>query len=84
MNIIGRIELGKLKHTIIAEHEHINADAIVSFLQEIREQHKRKKRIHVILDQAGYHKSKAVQSKAIKSKIKLHYLPPYSPNLSRY
>jgi len=82
MNIIGGIELGKLKHTIIAEHERINADTIISFLQEIREQHKRKKKIHVILDQAGYHKSKAVQAEAKKLNIKLHYLPPYSPNLN--
>ncbi|MFK0574118.1 IS630 family transposase [Endozoicomonas sp.] len=38
--------------------------------------------IHMILDGAGYHRSKEVVEAAEKLKIKLHYLPPYSPDLN--
>ncbi len=36
----------------------------------------------LVLDGAGYHKSKAVLSAADKLDIKLHTLPSYSPNLN--
>ncbi len=38
--------------------------------------------MHLILDKAGYHCSKAVAEYAEKHHIKLHFLPPYSPNLN--
>ena len=38
--------------------------------------------LHAIIDGAGYHKSKIFKEKAAKLNIKLHYLPPYSPNLN--
>ena len=38
--------------------------------------------MHVILDQAGYHKSDVVTDFASQNGIKLHYLPAYSPNLN--
>ena len=41
-----------------------------------------KKEIHLILDGVGYHRSQALKDKAVELNIKLHYLPPYSPNLN--
>ena len=38
--------------------------------------------IHIVLDGAGYHRSAAVVERAKELNIKLHYLPPYSPNLN--
>ena len=38
--------------------------------------------LHVILDQAGYHRSQETQNAAQEKGIMLHYLPPYSPNLN--
>jgi len=35
-----------------------------------------------VLDGAGYHCSAVVIEKAKELNIKLHYLPPYSPNLN--
>jgi hypothetical protein len=35
-----------------------------------------------VLDGAGYHRSSVVVEKAKELNIKLHYLPPYSPNLN--
>ncbi len=40
------------------------------------------KTVHLILDRSGYHRSMLVAEKAIKLNIKLHFLPPYSPNLN--
>ncbi|MCQ8806213.1 transposase, partial [Escherichia coli] len=37
---------------------------------------------HVILDGAGYHRSQLVKDWAEVVNIRLHYLPPYSPNLN--
>ena len=36
----------------------------------------------IVLDGAGYHRSDQVVNKAKELNIKLHYLPPYSPNLN--
>jgi len=38
--------------------------------------------VELILDGAGYHRSQALKDKAVELNIKLHYLPPYSPNLN--
>jgi transposase len=40
------------------------------------------KRIHVILDGAGYHRAQVFKDKASELNIELHYLPAYSPNLN--
>ncbi len=40
------------------------------------------KEIHLILDGAGYNRSKSVKKFAKELNIKLVYLPPYSPNLN--
>ena len=39
-------------------------------------------KIHVILDVAGYHRSQLVKDWAKVVNIRLHYLPPSSPNLN--
>ena len=37
---------------------------------------------YLIWDNAGYHRSKEIQSFIANTKITLHFLPPYSPNLN--
>jgi transposase len=49
---------------------------------KIRTQYTIHKTIHLVLDQAGYHRSFLVTEQASKLNIKLHFLPPYSPNLN--
>ena len=60
----------------------IDADSIALFLRELRKRHSEKCIIHLIWDNAGYHKNGDVQAFAKDLGIKLHYLPPYSPNLN--
>jgi transposase len=38
--------------------------------------------VHLILDKVGYHCSHLVTEHADNLNIKLHFLPPYSPNLN--
>ena len=81
LNIMGGICLNG--HRIITEQaEKLDADAIATFLVKLRNAHPGKHFIHLMLDNAGYHKDKNVQQFAENLGIKLHYLPPYSPNLN--
>lgn len=82
LNIIGAIQLGHISEAITSQYETINAESIVDFMVKIRTQYSAKQTIHLILDKAGYHRSFLVAEHATKLNIKLHFLPPYSPNLN--
>lgn len=81
LNFIGAISLEKHK---IVHHQvdKVNTESIQIFLSKLRDNHPDGERIHLFLDNAGYHRSKEVRRYAKKLKIKFHYLPPYSPNLN--
>ena len=81
LNIVGAIQLGHLSEAITSQYETINAESIMSFMDKIREKYDTKT-IHLILDQSGYHRSLLLPEYASKLNIKLHFLPPYSPNLN--
>jgi transposase len=82
LNIIGAIQLGHISEAITSQYETINAESIIDFMGKIRTQYSDNKTVHLILDQAGYHRSFLVAEQALKLNIKLHFLPPYSPNLN--
>ena len=67
---------------IYKQAEKIDADSIASFLVALRRCHPEKCVIHIIWDNAGYHRDKSIRKFAKELAIKLHYLPPYSPNLN--
>lgn len=81
LNIVGAIQLGQLADTLTSQYDTINAESIVDFMEKIRF-HYDKKTVHLILDQSGYHRAGLVAEKAAEFNIKLHFLPPYSPNLN--
>jgi transposase len=82
LNIIGAIQLEHLSETITEQYQTINGDSIIDFMNKLREQYSANKKLHLIVDQAGYHKSQAVKNEAEKLNINLVYLPAYSPNLN--
>ncbi len=82
LNIIGGIQLGKSAETVTAQYERVNQESVVDFLVKLKAQHSKAERIHLILDGAAYHRAGSVKEKAKELKIELHYLPPYSPNLT--
>ena len=81
LNFIGGICLQG--HRIVYQQaDTINANHIAGFFCRLRKNHPGKYKIHIILDNAGYHKNPALQVFAKNLAIELHYLPPYSPNLN--
>jgi len=82
LNLVGAINLNDLAGAIVKRYDKVNGETIQHFFTELRTHNKGDKRIHIILDGAGYHRSQDVKDKAHELNIALHYLPPYSPNLN--
>ena len=81
INLIGAINLAN--HQVeYTQADWVNAESIKAFLTQLMENNPADTVIHLIWDNAGYHKSKEIQAFVKDTKIKLHYLPPYSPNLN--
>ena len=80
LNITGAININS-KQINTASYKTINSESTIDFLEQLRRAYPKKK-LHLVLDQAGYHRSQAVKDFAQKNNIVLHFLPPYSPNLN--
>lgn len=81
IHLIGAIELQN--HHIEYRHvDWVNFDSISAFLNQLGQAHPKTKNIHVIWDNAGYHKSEKMKQFVEDTNITLHFLPPYSPNLN--
>ncbi len=81
LNIIGGISLEGHRF-VYHQADKVNGESIKSFLLKLRRLYPKEIRIHIIWDNAAYHRSKAIKSYAKEVNIKLHNLPPYSPNLN--
>ena len=81
VNVIGAIELKTMTvhHSMV---DVVNAITIFAFFQQLKAAYPNAPKIHVILDQAGYHRSHMLQKQAEELGIVLHLLPAYSPNLN--
>jgi len=66
---------------VVGEYKTLNQESIIDFLQLLRTENKGKK-IYVIWDNVSYQHAKAVKEAAKELKIKIEYLPGYSPNLN--
>jgi len=63
------------------EYKTVDADAMIDFFEKLEKQ-TTARTIHVILDNARSNKNKKMEEFLKSSRIKVHYLPPYSPNLN--
>ena len=81
VNLTGAICLKDFK-IVTQDFETINGESTIQFLKKLKEAYPKAPTIHIILDQAGYNRSEAVTDFAHANNIKLHFLPPYSPNLN--
>ena len=81
LNFIGGICLNGHRF-VYQQVDKVDADGIALFLTQLRRLNPGKYFIHVVLDNAGYHRDAEIQAFAKGLAIKLHYLPPYSPNLN--
>ncbi len=82
LNLHGAINAETMEMTVI-ESDRINRDSTVQLLEMIDKKYFYAKEVVVILDNAGYHYSKEVKEVIENSsRLKLVYLPPYSPELN--
>lgn len=80
LHLVGALALKEMK-VMCREYETIDADAMIQFFKDLESTGSRGE-IHVILDNAAAHKSHKLTDYLKESRIRLHYLPPYSPNLN--
>lgn len=81
LNLSGIVDI--IDHQVIVqEDEMLNAQATISFFQKIEKYYSSKNNIYLFCDNARYYRNKEVKKYLETSKIKLCFLPPYSPNLN--
>jgi transposase len=81
LNLSGAVDV--ISHKVIIQADQtLNANSTIAFLQKIEKAYPDKDRIHVFCDNARYYKNQDVHNYLETSKVKLHFLPPYSPNLN--
>ena len=81
INLSGALDIVE-KKVHFQEDLMLNAESTIRFLEKIEQAYPPKKRIHLFLDNARYYKNQKVKAFLETSKIEVHYLPPYSPNLN--
>ena len=81
VNINGAIEM-KTLNVVSRSCKRVNGSSMCDLLRAIRLKHPKARKIHLILDNAPYNKSNQVRDLARELKIKILYLPAYSPNLN--
>jgi transposase len=81
VNLIGAIDLNT-HHIEYKKVDWVNTESLKAFAKQLCGAYPNASAIHLILDNAGYHKSKEFLEFIETTKIKIHYLPPYSPNLN--
>ena len=81
VNIAGAINLATLE-VIHRDYERIDSENFIDFIKNLENHYPTAPKIHLFVDQGSYHTSKATKGYIEKSRVVLHYLPPYSPNLN--
>ncbi len=81
INLSGSIDV--ITHNVVIQEDWtLNAESTIRFFQKIEGAYPGKQKIHVFCDNAPYYRNKVVKAYLETSKIYLHFLPPYSPNLN--
>lgn len=81
LNINGAINIETLE-PVVGIYDTINAQATIDLFAKMEAKHPEADVIYVIIDNAKYYRSQVLQDAIKGTKIKLEFLPPYSPNLN--
>jgi len=81
LNINGAIDIETLE-PVTGFYDTINAQSALDLFRKIEAKHPIAKVIYIIIDNARYYRSRWLKEKLKEAKIKLIFLPPYSPNLN--
>jgi len=81
VNLSGVVDVITHK-VLVQEDDMLNAEATISFLRKLEDAYPTKSKIHLFSDNARYYRNKSLTEYLKTSRIRLHFLPPYSPNLN--
>jgi transposase len=81
INLSGAIDIIS-KKVFIQEDLTLNAQTTIAFLRELAAKYPAAEKVHVFCDNARYYKNREVTTYLNSSKIQMHFLPSYSPNLN--
>jgi transposase len=81
LNISGAIDVFSRK-VFVREDDTLNASSSIEFFKKLEAAYPQASRIYTFSDNARYYKNKEVTEYIASSKIEMHFLPPYSPNLN--
>ena len=70
------------KEIIYRNEETINAKSTGMLILDILDKYPNAKKLHIILDNAGYNRANFIKTFENHSRVNLIYLPPYCPNLN--
>ena len=80
LHFVGGINLDTMDANVY-EYDKVNSESVIDFFKKL-EANSQASTIHVVLDNARSNRNKDVAKYVDGSRIRLHYLPPYSPNLN--
>jgi len=81
LNLSGAIDIIS-KKVLILQDETLDSEATIKFLKKVEHAYPDAIKVHIFCDNARYYKNRAVQEYLTTSKLEMHFLPPYSPNLN--
>ena len=81
LNINGAMNIETLE-PVTGFYDTINAQATIDLFRKIEAKHPDANAIYIIVDNARYYRSCLLKEHVEGTKIKLIFLPPYSPNLN--
>lgn len=82
VNIHGAMNAETFETTIISSESNVNSDSTIALFEALETTYKLAANIYVILDNARYHFSASVMEYVATSRIKMIFLPSYSPELN--
>lgn len=82
VNINGAINADNAGDVVIDSSNTVNAQSTIKLLKKLERKNSTSKKINVVVDNAGYYRSRLVKEFLKTSRVKLVFLPPYSPNLN--
>jgi transposase len=81
LNINGAVN-AETHEVIVVEDERIDATSTIELLRRVEARYPDADTIYVFSDNGRYYHAKAVQDWLATSRVRLEFLPPYSPNLN--
>lgn len=83
ININGALNADTLE-VVIRTDDTINAQSTLALFKTLEQKHSNAESIFITLDNARYYKNALIYEYLATSKIKLLFMPPYSPNLNSH